>query len=202
MGGDVSKVAPLQGNGLGQRMRKLLAEGPMNPNGHPSRRLRNAPIQGLDLLEEVPGSLAERVPGEALPPLSPENYASITEALGNLLVTSNPDIWPADGGVGPTGEGGNYAGLFIRLAWHCGGSYRASDGRGGCDGARIRFPPEFFWDDNTQLDKALALLEPIFQEYDGIASRCACSHSMVFKACQKNLIDAICPGDGVNCVCW
>jgi catalase (peroxidase I) len=42
------------------------------------------------------------------------------------LMTNSQSFWPADSG--------HYGGLMIRLAWHCSGSYRSWDGRGGCSG--------------------------------------------------------------------
>ena len=60
------------------------------------------------------------------------DFKSVTSDIIKMF-TDSKEFWPADYK--------NYGPMFIRLAWHCAGSYHHSDGRGGCYGARQRFNP-------------------------------------------------------------
>ena len=73
------------------------------------------------------------------------------------LFVDSQECWPADDG--------DYGPFFVRLEWYCPGSCREKDGSGGGTGGRQCFEPGRGWADNTNLDKARALLRPIKQEY-------------------------------------
>jgi len=89
------------------------------------------------------------------------DIAALEEDLTKLM-TDSQECWPADGG--------HYGGLIMRLAWHCSGTYRKVDERGGCGGGRLRFPPEADWMDNDNLAHARAILAPIKVKYGNALS--------------------------------
>ena len=106
---------------------------------------------------------ALRVPQQFPSPDPPPPLADLHAVRADIveLMASSQPLWPAD----TYGNQSSYGPFFIRQAWHCAGSYRVYDGRGGCDGGRQRFEPERSWADNTNLDKAKRLMWPIKQKY-------------------------------------
>lgn len=60
-------------------------------------------------------------------------------------------------------------GKFVNLAFRCAETFRETDYRGGCNGARIRFPPESDWISNEGTSDALELLEPIKTMYPDVS---------------------------------
>lgn len=84
------------------------------------------------------------------------DFQALKEDLRKLM-TDSQEWWPADWG--------NYAGMFVRTAWHLAGTYRKADGRGGSNTGNQRFAPLNSWPDNVNTDKGRRLLWPIKKKY-------------------------------------
>ena len=67
--------------------------------------------------------------------------------------------------------------FFIRLAWHCAGSYDKNDNTGGSNGATMRFPPEADHGGNAGLGIARNLLEPIKAKHPSTHASPSLPHS-------------------------
>ena len=67
------------------------------------------------------------------------------------------------------GDGTSLTGTFVRLAWHCAGTYSKVDGCGGSNGARMRFSPEASWGANAGLDLPRKLIESVKEKHPEIS---------------------------------
>jgi catalase-peroxidase len=129
--------------------------------GHPTRAVSNRdwwPNQlNLNVLRNRPGG--------ADPMGDDFDYAAQFRTLDldalardvDEVLTTSQEWWPADFG--------HYGPLVIRMVWHCAGTYRIHDGRGGPSAGMQRFAPLNSWPDNRNLDKARRLLWPVKQKY-------------------------------------
>jgi len=67
------------------------------------------------------------------------------------------------------GDGTSLTGTFVRLAWHCSGTYNKVEKTGGSDGARMRFNPEAGWGANAGLDIPRNALESVKAKHPEIS---------------------------------
>jgi catalase-peroxidase len=134
-----------------------------------SLRQRNHPAASGHQLDCWPRRLNLKIlarPGRAADPLDEDfDYAKEFLSLDldqlardvDQVLTTSQDWWPADFG--------HYGPLVLRMAWHCAGTYRVGDGRGGPSAGMQRFAPLNGWPDNRNLDKARQLLWPVKKKY-------------------------------------
>ncbi|MEV4649651.1 catalase/peroxidase HPI [Saccharopolyspora sp. NPDC049357] len=132
-------------------------------------RSRNRPVAGGDSRDWWPHRLNLEILAKHHPAANPLgadfDYAAEFAELDldvlardvDRVLTTSQEWWPADFG--------HYGPLVLRMAWHCAGTYRVGDGRGGAASGMQRFAPTNSWPDNRNLDKARRLLWPVKQKY-------------------------------------
>ncbi|KAJ3278705.1 cytochrome c peroxidase [Borealophlyctis nickersoniae] len=88
--------------------------------------------------------------------MAPHDYDAVKRDIAAILKKPDYD----DGSIGP---------VLVRLAWHASGTYDAKTGKGGSDGATMRFEPEMTDAANAGLERARAFLEPVKQKHPWIS---------------------------------
>lgn len=107
----------------------------------------------------VAGTLLLYPTHEAHAKSAPVNVAAVKKSIAEVI---DADMEKRD-------DGTTLIGTFVRLAWHCSGSYSKVDGSGGSNGARMRFDPEANWGANAGLKVARDALEPVKAKHPEIS---------------------------------
>ena len=103
---------------------------------------------------------SNRCIGSMVPPTQPFQF-DLPEAASPL-----PDYIPIRSAIQSIIDRNPSAtNMLINLANNCAATFRLTDFRGGCNGARIRFSPEIDFEGNEFVDDALDLLDPIYAAY-------------------------------------
>ena len=98
----------------------------------------------------------------------PGSFVTLRDTIGNLIihgvnlpVVKHDIVKVIEADLKKRNDGTSLIGTFVRLSWHCSGTYSQLDGTGGSNGGRIRYQPEKSWGANAGLDIAMTALEPI-----------------------------------------
>ena len=94
---------------------------------------------------------ADARPSNSSSSTSPGQLQIVRETIASIIETD----------AEKRGDGTSLTGTFVRLAWHCAGTYSIQDHSGGSNGGRIRYDPEASWGANAGLMKAREALEPV-----------------------------------------
>jgi len=106
---------------------------------------------GIGMLSSSSSNQKGVVHAEASAPSPLVNMQKVKAAIGHLI----------EADAEKRNNGTSLKGTFVRLAWHCAGTYSQIEGDSGCEGGRMRFDPESKWGANAGLGKARDALEPI-----------------------------------------
>jgi catalase-peroxidase len=140
-----------------------------------SRRFMENPDQFADAFARAWFKLTHRDMGPRARYLGPEVPAEELIWQDPVPVVNHPLIEAQDIAAlkGKIEASGLTVSELVSTAWASASTFRASDKRGGANGARIRLAPQKFWAVNqpAQLAKVLATLEGIQSEFNGAGGK-------------------------------
>jgi catalase-peroxidase len=122
------------------------------------------------------------------PATSLPDFEAVRTSITKVMTTAKSATLEPD--TSSTGAA-NYGAIFVQLAYQCASTFRRTDYLGGCNGAHIRyddvflsstvsftsqgvmmclvdvhrFAPQSNWEVNVAMDKALALLQPVKDQF-------------------------------------
>ena len=105
---------------------------------------------------------------QPLPP--PGDAANWDDVKTKILAAMRPASVPSSA-LAPDKDGSSlyYGAAFIKLAWQCAATFRRTDYRGGCNGARLRLQPQASWPANKGMGDVMAVLMPVKDAFPNLS---------------------------------